>query len=192
MIRLINLTPIRIKRIIEMIHYLFPEYDNIIVRRTGLVILKKYSFLFFGKKEILPVTDIMLYELPKRLDEALQAHGIGDKVSTNIGSLLELIIKCKSYDSYFDITDYIWSKFIKLKYKEQEVLVASTVKVEPRVITLPLYMQNLSYLKIIIRERFYKDKLSIFETIRQYIVRKLKNFKSMFEIPIYQLQIAFN
>jgi hypothetical protein len=187
--RLINLTPIRIRRIKEMIYYLFPEYDSVSLKKSGLIILRKRSFLFFSKKEVLPVTDLMLYELPKRLDVALKAHKIGDMSSINIGSLLEFIIRCKSYNNYFDITDYIWDKFIKLKYKEEQILEAKTVSV-PVSIILPLYMRNLYYLKVIIRERFYKEKISTIELIRQKIVSILRNFKAFFEIS--QPQLAFN
>ena len=46
--KIINITPIRKQRIIQMIKYLFPEYDEVVVKRkTNLVILKKKKFLFF-------------------------------------------------------------------------------------------------------------------------------------------------
>jgi len=191
--RLINLTPIRKKKIIEMIKFLFPEYDNVVVKNSGLLILKKYTFLFFCKRELIPVTDIMLYELPKRLDAILQAQGIGDKVSPNIGSILELIIRCKSYDSYFDITDYIWSKFIKIKPKQEPVDIPALVKIEVKSIILPLYLRNLSYLKVIIRERLYKEEVSLTESIRQFIVKKLNSSKLAVDNLLSQNQrLVFN
>jgi hypothetical protein len=181
--RLINITPVRKKRILEMIKFLFPEYQSASIKNHNTtLILRKKGFLFFGKREYLPITDIMLYELPKRLDAKLKEHGIGDRVSYNLSNMLEFIIKCKSFDNYFDITDYIYAKFVKLKSVETVEIVNETIS--PKVIILPLYLRNLSLIKINIREYFYVQKISIFESIRQFIVKSFKSKRQRLQLAM--------
>ena len=175
--KIINITPIRKQKIIQMIKYLFPEYDEVVVRRkTNLVILKKKKFLFFYSKEYVPVTDIMITELPKRLDAALAENGFSDRVMTSFANLIDIILKSKSYNTYFDITDYYWEKFCKILKKSEKELKASEVILNSTfLIQLPLYLRNLNYLKIIIKEKLYVEKISIFERIRRRIAEIIRS-----------------
>lgn len=186
--RLINITPSRKKKIIAMILFLFPEFDSVSIKNSNTtLILRKRKYWFFGKREILPITDMIIYHIPKRLDEKLNENGLRSLISVNINSMLELIMKCKSHNNYFDVTDYLWDRFLDLQASQESIIPQAELSIiHPKVIVLPLYLRNLNFLKVVIREKFYKDKVSLIESIRMYIVTK---FRRVSELPKYVLQL---
>ena len=110
--RLIKITPVVKLRVKEMILNLFDEYNYVRVHKSGLVSLKRKRWSL--KRIRVPLTDLIIGAIPKRIAEKAKQLGKGDEYLALFNANIASIVHISMYAEHFCVVDYIWDKYITL------------------------------------------------------------------------------
>ena len=107
--RLIQITPTVKRRVRQMILGLFPDVGYVRVTNRGLVILKSQRWTF--RREIVPITDLCIYEIPKRIAEKATKKGLGEGHIEIFNQHLTTLMQLKYYSDKFDLLEYVYTQY---------------------------------------------------------------------------------
>ena len=108
--RLIRITPIVKKRVTQMILGLIPNVGYVKVTNRGLVILKAKRWSW--RKTIVPITDLCIHEIPKRIAEIAVSKGLGENHVTKFNEHITAIMQLQLYNDRDDLFEYIWNQYV--------------------------------------------------------------------------------
>lgn len=107
--KLININPVTKNRVKQMILGLFPEFGYVRITNSGLLILKTKWYSF--KSERVPITDVCIREIPKRISIIAQAKGLGTGYRLMFTQTISSFVESGPINNKLDIVAYIWKQY---------------------------------------------------------------------------------
>ena len=93
-----------------MILGLFPGISYVRITSRGLAILKTSRWSL--KREIIPITDLCIYEIPKRIAEKASKKGLGENQIHVFNQHITILMQLKYYNNKFDLFEYIYTQYV--------------------------------------------------------------------------------
>ena len=107
--RIIKITPVAKKRVKQMILGLFPGIGYARITSRGLAILKATRWSL--KREIVPITDLCIYEIPKRIAEKASRKRLGENQIHVFNHHITTLMQLKYYNDKFDLLEYVYTQY---------------------------------------------------------------------------------
>jgi len=176
--KLINLTPLRKRRLKIMLDCLYPEYEYIHVKSNGLVDFKKKWYNLRVSQKNINITDLCIYHIPSKLDNLARVKGLGTGYINLFMHMINNILRYKVHLGYRDVLDYLWEQFQTVTNRETLIKANTTFKQlkssnTTSIVISPLSRLNLLEIKKILDP--FKERRDYFKNIRTRVILALKS-----------------
>lgn len=168
--RIIDINPLTIKRIKIMAKSLIPWVGYVKVTYSGLVTLKTNWWSL--RKTRISVTDLCLLELPKRIANSADRHGLTKNYFLMFKEQIATYLELQFTNSNSDVLEYVWDV-----YTRYHMDVPIIEKIPD--LSVPLAKSNIQTNVLpILSITSYNSRYGvhkIFKDFRKYTIKKHKN-----------------
>ena len=142
--RIIKITPIVKKRVKQMIFGLFPEFSYVRVTNRGLAILKANRWSL--KREIVPVTDLCMNEIPRRIAQTAVSKGLGESCVRLFNEHISVLMQLRYYNDKHSLFDYVYNRYVIVCMEQSIVKPKEILAIEERCMQKSFRLLNTDYI----------------------------------------------